>query len=250
VRFKDLVITAISYLKKPSKRTLIKTSSELKNKTGIEIGGPSKFFSLKGGFPVYLFADKIDGVNFSTNTVWEGQINEGESYCYYEGKKGFQYITEATDLRAIPDSKYDFALSCHSLEHVANPIIALKEWNRISKKGAMFVLILPDKRYTFDHNRPYTSFDHLLDDYKKGIDEHDITHFEEIVTLHDRSRDPGMNTSLEVAEILKANYTNRMAHHHVFSQDLVKQMLEYCGFEVSYQQEMAPFHLITIAYKK
>jgi len=73
-----------------------------------------------------------------------------------------QYICDATDLGMIPDESYDFLLSCNSLEHMANPLKAMGEWLRILKHGAYLLIIVPDKRYTFDHLRPITSFEHLL----------------------------------------------------------------------------------------
>ena len=250
MRYKDLLITGLSYLKQPKKRKLITESFKLKNKFGIEIGGPSRFFSLRGGFPIYLMAERIDGVNFSIDTVWEGKIKEGESYAYYPGKKGFQYIAEATNLSGISNEKYDFILSSHSLEHVANPIKALMEWKRVCKAGGTFVLILPDKQHTFDSARPYTSFEHLLQDYNTNMTEHDQTHFEEIIKTYDPSKDTGFVAHVDLREALEKNYATRTAHHHVFSLPLVKELLDYCGFQVTHQQEMDPHHLITLAYKK
>lgn len=250
IKAKDFLTTLLSYTRQPQKRKLIREAFRSKDQYGIEIGGPSKFFGLKGGFPIYLFAKKIDGVNFSTKTIWEGQISEGDTYNYYDNKTGNQYIAEATELKSIADNTYDFILSCHSLEHVANPIKALMEWKRICNQGAMLVLVLPDKLHTFDVNRPYTSIAHLLDDYNKKIDEHDATHFEEIITYHDRSKDPGMKSSTEIADLLNSNYSTRIAHHHVFDEELVHNMLEFCGFTVYHQQKLNPFHLITLAYKK
>ncbi len=250
IKAKDFLTTLFSYIKQPKKRALIKKSLSCKDQYGIEVGGPSKFFGLKGAFPVYLFAKQIDGVNFSKETIWEGRISEGQTYNYYDDKIGKQYIAEATDLKSIPDNTYDFLLSCHSLEHVANPVKALMEWKRVCKYGAMIVLVLPDKLHTFDVDRPYTSFAHLLDDYNKNVGEHDCTHFEEIIKYHDRSKDPGMKSSTEIADLLKNNYSIRVAHHHVFSQELVLDLLKFCGFNITYQQELDPFHLITLASKK
>lgn len=249
MKFVDLLITAISYFKQPKKRTLIKAALSLKEKEGVEIGGPSSFFGVKSSLPIYLFAKRIDGVNYSSETVWEGSLTQGETYRYYGDKLGTQYIAEATELKNIPDEKYDFLLSCHSLEHVANPIKALHEWKRVMKKGGLLVLILPDKRYTFDIDRPYTSFDHLVNDYKQGTDEHDTTHFEEILSYHNIGRDAGLKSENELKEKLKENYFIRTAHHHVFSQDVVKQMFEYSGFTVKHQQEANSLHLITLAVK-
>ena len=246
---KDKIVTGISYLLHPQKRKLIKLAVIFKSKLGLEIGGPSAFFSIRSYLPVYLFAERIDGVNFSNSTVWEGSIAEGENFEYYPGKKGYQYISEATDLSKIPDGKYDFILSCHSLEHTSNPIKALKEWNRVLKKDGKFALVLPDKNFTFDEFRPVTKFEHLEADFEKNMDEQDETHFAEVISLHSFKKDTGILTKEQLIERTNNNYSNRCVHHHVFDFTLIKQMLEYSGFEVEMQRWVAPFHLVSIAKK-
>ena len=246
---KDRLITSISYYRNPAKRKLIELCRRFKGKSGLEIGGPSSLFSLKGYFPVYLFADRVDGVNFSDNTAWEGRIKEGENYQYYN-KTGYQFIKEATDLTGIADESYDFVLSCHSLEHVANPLKAIAEWNRVLKKDGYMVLVLPDKRYTFDVNRPYTSMEHLVKDYEMGTDESDATHFEEIISLHELKKDEQLSSRDKLEQRLKENKVHRFAHHHVFSFDLLRQMLAYFSFTPVYEQAASPFHLVVIAQKK
>jgi ubiquinone/menaquinone biosynthesis C-methylase UbiE len=250
MKLTDLFITAISYLRQRKKRTLIKVAFALRGTHGLEIGGPSTFFGMKSSFPIYLFAKNIDGVNYSAQTIWEGTLQQGKTYNYYGDRMGIQYITEATNLQDIPNEHYDFVLSCHSLEHVANPIKALYEWKRVIKKEGFLILVLPDKRYTFDVNRPYTLFNHLVEDYKAGIDEHDTTHFEEILQYHDIQKDAGVENEFQLKEKLKDNYSKRTAHHHVFSQDVVKKMLQYCGFTLKHQQEVNSLHLITLATKQ
>ncbi len=96
MRIKDLIITLGSYVRQPQKRNLIHFARQFKGLKGIEIGGPSGFFGLRGGLPIYIFADQVDGVNFSTETIWEGSIQQGKTYRYHSGKTGLQYITEAT----------------------------------------------------------------------------------------------------------------------------------------------------------
>jgi len=239
--------TLISYLKQPRKRKWIKLSKTLTNCNGLEIGGPSTFFSLGGYFPVYLFGKQIDVANFSTETVWEGSINEGMNYHYFKNKIGYQYIEEATDLKKIDDKKYDFVLSCHSLEHVANPLQALFEWKRILKPNGSLILILPYKETTFDINRPFTTFNHILEYFQNGINESDTTHFDEILSLHDINNDIGYISADAFKIRLENNLTNRCAHHHVFSTDVVKEMLNYVGFKVIEQEIVPPFHLATFA---
>ena len=67
--------TTASYLLSPNKRPYIQLAKQFDGQSGIEIGGPSAFFNLKGAFPVYLYAELVDGVNFSDSTIWEGQIS-------------------------------------------------------------------------------------------------------------------------------------------------------------------------------
>jgi predicted SAM-dependent methyltransferase len=246
---KEKIVTGISYLLHSKKRKLITIASQFKSQIGLEIGGPSSFFSLRSYFPVYLFAERIDGVNFSNSTVWEGSISEGYNFSYHAHKKGFQYISEASDLSKIKSDKYDFILSCHCLEHTANPIKALKEWNRVLKINGQIILVLPDKNYTFDERRPITTFDHLKVDFEKGTDENDTTHFNEVIGLHKIEKDGGLKTQQQLIERTNNNFINRCVHHHVFNFALIKQMLNYSGFSVELQQWAAPFHLITIARK-
>ena len=249
MKFSEYIITLVSYITRPQKRKLIEISYGLKDKTGLEIGGPSAFFNLKSYFPVYLFAEIIDGVNYSAETVWEGKIEEGTSYNYAKGKKGIQYISEASELSEIENEKYDFLLSCHSLEHVANPIKALQRWNEVLKKDGKIVLVLPDKNFTFDHNRPYTSFAHLIEDFNEGTNEHDTTHFEEIYRLHDITKDDMVSTAEQLKNRTNDNFINRCVHHHVYSLELVSELLIHCGFKIKYQQKAPPFHLVTVAEK-
>lgn len=249
MEFSQYIITLISYATRPEKRKLINISRSMKGKVGLEIGGPSAFFNLKSYFPVYVFAKRIDGVNFSAETVWEGKIKEGMSYNYANNRKGFQYISEASELDNIENDNYDFLLSCHSLEHVANPIKTLKKWYNVLKNGGKIILVLPDKNFTFDHNRPYTKFDHLLQDFNSETNEHDTTHFEEIFRLHDITKDAMINSPEELKKRTKDNFINRCVHHHVYSLELIRELLMHCGFKIEYQQKAPPFHLVTVAAK-
>jgi len=245
--FKEYTHSIISFVVNGDKRKWLRLSYALKGKKGLEIGGPSTFFRHGGYFPIYLFARKIDVVNYSNETVWEGTIAEGENYHYYKGKKGYQYIGEATDLREIKDNFYDFILSCHNLEHVANPLKALNEWKRVLKRKGKLILVLPDKNNTFDNKREYTRFEHLIEDFHSDVNEADSTHFDEIFRLHDLEKETSAVTRTQLRERLSENYLNRCAHHHVFSLPLIKEMLEFCGYKVILQQAVHNLHLVTFA---
>lgn len=205
----------------------------IKGLQGIEIGGPSYSFSNKGLLPIYKHIKTLDGCNFSDNTVWEGNLKAGNTYKYYPGKTpGIQYIGEGNDLAQISNDTYDFVLSCHNLEHFANPLKALEEWKRITKNGGYLILVLPNKERTFDHNRQTTSLSHLLDDLHNKTTENDETHFEEVIALHDIGMDAGVSTTEELRTRVYKNIENRCVHHHVFDYSLTKQMLEKMNYEI------------------
>lgn len=244
---RDFLITMASYIRRPAKRALIRFSYSMRSRKGLEIGGPSSIFSLKGYIPVYLFANAIDGVNYSNTTVWEGSIKEGNFYKWHN-KTGHQFIREATDLSVIPDNTYGFILSSHSLEHVANPLLALKEWSRVLKPNGTIVLVLPDKHHTFDINRPFTNMAHLLDDYAARTGEDDTTHFDEVIA-NLVPEDDGRSRE-ETIDIIRDNARLRCVHHHVFSQELVKEMFDWLDFSIIHQAVLPPHHICTIAQKK
>jgi len=213
------------------------------NKNGIEIGGPSGIFNVTGFLPIYTIAKEIDGVNFSTSTIWEGALQEGYNYKYYN-KIGSQFIAEGDNLTEIKSEVYDFVLSCNNLEHMANPLKAIFEWKRILKSEGVMLLILPNKEANFDHRRPYTSLQHLINDYNNKTSEDDLTHLNEILELHDLRRDPQAKSYTNFAVRCNNNMKNRCMHHHVFNQDLLKAMIEFCGLKALQQYSSYTDHFI------
>jgi SAM-dependent methyltransferase len=207
-----------------------KYQAVVEDKYGIEIGGPSALF--KTVLPVYQFVGGLDGVNFSTDTVWEGRIEAGKTFNYDDNKSGRQFISEATDLSEIATGQYDFLLSSNCLEHVANAIKALTEWKRVIKPGGGLILVLPNKDSNFDHRRPATKFEHMLDDFAHDVGEDDLTHLDEILTLHDLSMDPPAGDLEHFRQRSLKNFENRTLHHHVFDVQLIEKMLDHVGFEI------------------
>ena len=199
----------------------------LRDKAGIEIGGPTKLF--RRDLPVYRVAKSIDGVNFAATTIWEGRLAEGATYCYLKGKVGQQFIADATDLARLPAASYDFVLSSNNLEHIANPLKAVGEWLRLLRPGGHLLLVLPRKESNFDHRREITAFGHLLDDFAAGISEHDLTHLEEILERHDYAMTPEIADRGALEHRGRANFENRGLHHHVFDPPLIEAVFRHFG---------------------
>lgn len=209
------------------------------NKNGIEFGGKSNTFDRGGLFPIYPHASNVDNCNFGNLTYWEGSLVEGKNFLFNPKKKlGYQFIAEASNLGDQVEAKaYDFVMSCHMLEHSANPVKTLFEWKRILKNDGLLLLILPHKDASFDHKRPITKIEHMIEDYSNDVGEDDLTHLDEVLKLHDLEGDGffennGIDKEEQLLVRAKNNYDNRMIHHHVFSTKNALQLVDYVGFEI------------------
>jgi SAM-dependent methyltransferase len=219
-------------------------------KSGVEIGGPSQVFSRGGIFPVYPLVGHLDNCNFSNVTVWEGDIKQGQTFQFDRRRPvGRQYIVEATAMGCLNSGAYDFVLSSHVLEHIANPILALSEWKRLLADDGILVLLLPDRRHTFDHRRPVTTMAHLITDFEAGVQDDDLTHLPEILALHDLKRDPEVGDMKTFKLRSALNCENRCLHHHVFDMPLAVSLIKHLGFVVRASEEFHPHHLILVAQK-
>lgn len=218
--------------------------------TGLEIGGPSGIFGRRGHIPVYPVAARIDNCNFGSRTVWEGVVSAGDTFVFDKDKAaGHQYVAEASNLQCIEESSYDFVLSSHCIEHLANPLLGVAEWIRVLKQDGLLVLVVPHKDGTFDHRRPVTSLEHLIQDFDSQTGEGDLTHLEEILRLHDLSRDPDAGDFQFFQERSKLNVENRCLHHHVFDSRLVVEVVNHMGLKILTVELFHPYHIVVIARK-
>jgi SAM-dependent methyltransferase len=220
--------------------------SLVKDQAGLEIGGPSWVFrDWYAPLPIYNAVASLDNCVFSQKTVWE---SHSESYAFRSDKAaGRTIICDGSDLSLLPDDSYDFILSSHNLEHIANPVKALREWQRIVHPGGALILVLPNYAKTFDHRRDPTTVSHMLDDFNRNTREDDLTHLPEILQLHDLSMDLPAGTTEEFRQRSLRNFTNRCLHHHVFNENNSKELLSAIGIEVLAVETAWPFHIFLLA---
>jgi SAM-dependent methyltransferase len=245
-----LARAVIRRLRAPRAKSFAACRALASDKVALEIGGPSAIFGRTGSLPLYPLVRSIDNCNFGELTLWHGRIPEGGSFTVGAGgRNGQQFIREATDLHGIPDGSYDLVLASHMLEHSANPLAALREWSRVLRPGGAMVVIVPDRKGTFDHRRPVTALSHLIEDLENGTKEDDLAHLPEILELHDIDRDPGVKSLDEFRERASKNHENRCLHHHVFDAELIVNAVGHVGLQASSVEALAPFHLIAVARK-
>jgi predicted SAM-dependent methyltransferase len=219
------------------------------NKDGLEIGGPSHIFESDGLLPVYKGARAITFIDYSNITLWKETRDiilekvQNKLDCRF-------LISDATEIEGIPDNSFDFVLASHVLEHLANPLKAINRWRRLLKNGGFMVIVVPDKRFTFDHKRNVTTINHILEDYENNVNENDTTHLYEVINLHDEKMDnTGEDRAHFVNRILNNN-ENRTVHHHVFIPENVRQLMEESRMKVLYVRNFLPFHIIAICKKE
>jgi hypothetical protein len=72
-------------------------------------------------------------------------------------------------LAPIADNSLDVVIACHVVEHLANPIAALREFERVLRPQGRLVLVVPDRNSTFDYARQPTPLVHALAKFHQGV---------------------------------------------------------------------------------
>ena len=156
-------------------------------------------------------------------------------------------MCDGSNLAGVTTGSYDFVLSSHNLEHFANPVKALKEWQRVLRPGGSLILALPHYAKTFDHRRNPTPVTHMFADFERNTQEDDLSHLEEIVSLHDLKRDRAAGTVEDLRRRCLRNLENRCMHHHVFDEHNSGHLLTAVGMEVIAVEQALPFHIFLLA---
>lgn len=121
----------------------------LDNLKGIEIGGSAhNSFNL----PNCLNVDYTDDMD----TIFK----QGEFQLCGEKMK-VDVIANGDDL-PFKDETQDFVLSSHVIEHFFDPIKAIKEWLRVTKKGGYIFIIAPKQDSLPGETRPCTKVEELI----------------------------------------------------------------------------------------
>ena len=95
------------------------------------------------------------------------------------------FVCDAQKLETIQSCSQDFVIANHVFEHMENPIAALENWVRVLRPGGFIFMAIPDKRFTFDVDRPVTPLAHILDEYHDPpkASENRRSHYEDWIRL-------------------------------------------------------------------
>lgn len=132
-------------------------------------------------------------------------------------------IDDGETLATVQEQSQDFVIANHFLEHCQDPIRALVNMFRVLKNEGVLYLSVPDKRLSFDKDRPTTSLEHLKKDHLEGPEWSRRDAFEEYVTKVDKITDP-VESQKRIALYMNMNYA---IHFHAFTE---MEMLELVSF--------------------
>jgi SAM-dependent methyltransferase len=220
-------------------RKLAAMAEALDGAVALELGGPSALFEQRGLIPLYGRLAALDMLDYREHTLWSE-----------DGRSGPQVrrrmIGEARRLHGMADDEYDALLASHVLEHVADPLGALGEWQRVVRPGGHMLLVMPHYQGTFDHRRPVTTLEHLREDATRETSEDDMTHLPEILALHDLKRDPGAGSRTAFEARCQDNEASRGMHHHVFDSRAVVDVCRATGLNVLALRPKRPFDIFCL----
>jgi len=143
-------------------------------------------------------------------------------------------LADGERLESISDSTEDFVIANHFIEHCQNPIGALENIFRVLKPGGTLYLAIPDKRNSFDAERPVTTLEHLMRDYHEGPAWSRRQHFEEWTRLVNKVQDDAA-AETEIAQNMAIDYS---IHYHVWTQSEMLELLVAFRKMVSFEVEL------------
>ena len=177
-----------------------------------------------------------------------------DRFATYAGQTTLaDYFGDACDLPYYDDS-LDFVASSHLLEHVANPLAALREWMRVLRHGGYVYMVIPDRRYTFDRPRQLTETAHMLADFRSGVTQCDGTHIDDFVFGVDWSlfSPSTLEDDIASARAALANAYRRSVeagleiniHFHTFERERVVELLSIGNREAVWEGTMEIIEIV------
>ncbi|KAL3088406.1 hypothetical protein niasHS_008361 [Heterodera schachtii] len=125
----------------------------LDGKFGIEIGASSHN-------PFGLDTLNVDYTDDPTAFFQQDQIKNS-------GNPAKVHIIAPGDKLPFANDSVDFVINAHVLEHIFDPIKAIKEWLRVVKPGGFVYMDIPHKERTFDQGRNRTALSELLERHSR-----------------------------------------------------------------------------------
>ncbi|MBR4153156.1 MAG: methyltransferase domain-containing protein [Selenomonadaceae bacterium] len=131
-----------------------------------------------------MLQDVVENTNlkFLEISPWDNPLIYGNNVKYFstadsetlkkiavEKERPFNNVPEKIDFISsngnldIIEETFDIVVSSHVIEHCPDLIKHLQSVSRILHQGGLYILIIPDKRYCFDHYQPESTIEEVID---------------------------------------------------------------------------------------
>lgn len=130
-------------------------------------------------------------------------------------------VDDGETLGTVADGTLDFVIANHMLEHTENPIGTIRNHLRKIRPGGVLYYAIPDRRYSFDVDRPLTQIEHLIRDDREGPQISRDDHYREWTRLVSKIEEPG-ELEAHAAHLNKASYS---IHFHVWQHESFVEFL-------------------------
>lgn len=146
-------------------------------------------------------------------------------------------VDDGERLESFAAESLDFVIASHFIEHCQDPIGALKAHLRVVRPGGILLHVVPDKRSTFDVDRPVTTLEHVVRDHEEGPDWSRAEHYLEWAALVDKV--PPEDVVRHAETIAARGFS---IHFHVWTPLAYLQLLLHCQslglpFDVEFFQQ-------------
>ncbi len=133
-------------------------------------------------------------------------------------------VDNGETLCTIADGSLDFIIGNHLLEHCENPLGTVRRHLCKLREGGILYYAVPDKRFSFDVERPLTGFDHLVRDDREGPATSRLDHYREWACLVNKHIEPKAIEE-NVRVLVGMSYS---IHFHVWDAEAYRDFLEGC----------------------
>jgi predicted SAM-dependent methyltransferase len=198
------------------------------------------------GLEIGAQANPLIITNDRTRVKYVDRLSDAQSHIHYipdtQGVVKVDLVCEADNLVEVPSQTIDFVIANHVLEHTEDPIGVLLEWLRVLKHNGLIYLVVPNfVSNEFDFERKPVPLDHLIRDNRNSLGDRKSEHWQEFIS---KVEEITKGTESFSERFQHYQLTDLRIHMHVFSAQLITEVIEYIGKELGIQVvELDTFHL-------
>jgi SAM-dependent methyltransferase len=201
---------------------------ELCKGTGIEIGAVNCPFDLDADV---IYLDQGDSSYVASMHASDPNVI---------GVLPVSLVAQKPPYTFLASNAFDFVVASHVIEHLANPLASISEFNRIIRPGGVVYLVVPHKDWCFDKCRTETPLQHFVTEFFSETSEISLEHYLEHIFDGLDLKNLSFCEGLNLVEKARSLFEKQLDFHiHTFSQLSFWALLDWVapiiGAEVIYK---------------